>query len=230
MPRQYTRAEIRTRIRNRQDQTSISTVSDPELNDYIDESYAELHELLAMSGAAYFESEETITGTGVSTGKYALPTTHFATLSVELLKNGSYYRLDPIELDERSKYESLTGDPAGWRLSGAYLEILPAPGVGTALRHTFVPAAARLADDTTGYDFVAGWESWMVADCCYKCALKEEAFQTAQMFMAERERQWERIVQSARFRNAASGGRVVYRPLSMNQLPGDYPDDGGSSI
>lgn len=217
MPRTFTLTQMRDKVRRRADQESVGFITNDELTDYINSSLAELHEILIMEDCAYFEAEQTITGTGVAT--YALPTTFFATQMVERVDGTSYIPLKPIDAGERHLYPG-TGTAAAYRVTGSNLELLPAPTSGT-YRHTYVAYPTLLSADGDTVDGHMGWEEWIVVDCAIKCHIKEDS--TPRALMAERDRITERIVTAAKARMMRHGGRV-------NEVRDDGWDEGRRSL
>ena len=193
---------MRDKVRRRADQESVGFITDLELNDYINASLAELHEILVMEDLAYYESEQTVTADGSST--YALPTDYFGTQTVERVSGTTYAPLTPVDAGERHRYAG-TGEAIAYRVVGNNLELLPAPTSGT-YRHTYVAYPALLTLDADTIDGHMGWEEWIVVDCAIKCHIKEDS--TPRALMAERERLTERVVTAAKARLLRHGGRV----------------------
>lgn len=165
MARSRTLGDMRSDVRLRADLVGNQFVTDSELNEYINQSLAELYDRLVGSrGQEYYAAEQVITTTGVEA--YALPATHYETLYVELENGGTRFRLGSYSMHERAALigssASNPGIPVAFRILAGNITFLPAPTAGYTIRHWFVPACPRLVSDSDSFDGVDGWEEYAI--------------------------------------------------------------------
>lgn len=165
MARSRTLGDMRSDVRLRADLVGNQFVTDSELNEYINQSLAELYDRLVGSrGQEYYAAEQVITTTGVEA--YALPATHYETLYVELEDSGTRFRLGSYSMHERASLigssASNPGRPVAFRILAGNITFLPAPTAGYTIRHWYVPACPRLASDSDSFDGVDGWEEYAI--------------------------------------------------------------------
>ncbi len=165
MARSRTLGQMRSDVRLRADLVGNQFVSDSEINEYINQSLAELYDrLIGSRGQEYYAKEQTIATTGSET--YALPSDHYQTLYVELDYGGSRMRLGSYSFHERAALLGTSvpnpGVPAAFRIIQDNLSLLPAPTGGYTVRHWYIPACARLVLDADAFDGVDGWEEYAI--------------------------------------------------------------------
>ncbi len=218
MARSYTRAQLRTMVRQQADQESIGFVADSELDNYLEHERAEIYELLAHYG--YYNAEQALTAATT-----ALPAAYGKTLAVEYVNGDSYIPLKPIGAHERYQYSGGSGQATAYYLAAGNIILLPTPS-GGSYRHTYVPAPTPLTDDTSSFDGVMGYESAVIYGACMRCALKENDRQMAMFYKGLKDEQIERIVMNAP-RDLNYGGRVNMVSGWDEILPGGFPRYGG---
>lgn len=165
MARSRTLGDMRSDVRLRADLVGNQFVTDSELNEYINQSLAELYDRLVGSrGQEYYAAEQVITTTGVE--GYALPATHYETLYVELEDSGARVRLGSYSFHERAALLGSSvanpGRPVAFRIIASNITFLPTPTAGYTIRHWYVPACPRLASDSDSFDGVDGWEEYAI--------------------------------------------------------------------
>lgn len=165
MARSRTLGDMRSDVRLRADLVGNQFVTDSELNEYLNQSIAELYDRLVGSrGQEYYATEQVITTTGVE--GYALPADHYETLYVELDDGGTRFRLGSYSFHQRAALigssASNPGRPAAFRIIAGNLTLLPAPTAGYTIRHWYVPACQRLASDAATFDGIDGWEEYAI--------------------------------------------------------------------
>lgn len=165
MARSRTLGDMRSDVRLRADLVGNQFVTDSELNEYINQSLAELYDRLVKSrGQEYYAAEQTIATTGVET--YALPADHYETLYVELDYGGTRSRLGSYSFHERARLLGTSaanpGVPVAFRIIAGNLSLLPLPTAGYTVRHWYVPACPRLTNDAASFDGVDGWEEYAI--------------------------------------------------------------------
>ncbi len=172
-----TLAQIRTRVRQRSDNEHTGGfVTDPELNQLINNRYKELYEKLVIHSQQRTESVQTITATGASS--YTLNGDFYALLGVWRYDQGLGYvwmhRHDHRVVPDSTR----PGDGETYRLVGATIEFNPMPTSGT-YRVSYVPVPSELADDADEMDGVLGWEEYVVCGAALDVLVKEEAEEAA---------------------------------------------------
>lgn len=165
MARSRTLADMRSDVRLRADVVGVQFVTDAEINEYLNQSIAELYDkLVGARGHEYYATEQTIPTTGSEV--YSLPSNHYETLYVELDDGGTRQRLGTYSFHERAKLIGTSalspGRPIAFRLIGTGISLLPAPSSGYTVRHWYVPACARLTLDADTFDGIDGWEEYAI--------------------------------------------------------------------
>jgi hypothetical protein len=165
MARSRTLGDMRSDVRLRADLVGNQFVTDSELNEYINQSIAELYDrLIGSRGQEYYAKEQVIATTGVET--YALPADHYETLYVELEYGGTRTRIGSYSFHERAALIGTStpnaGVPIAFRIIQDNLSLLPAPTGGYTVRHWYVPACVRLVLDADTFDGVDGWEEYAI--------------------------------------------------------------------
>ncbi len=204
-------ADVRARA-DMQNQTSF--IPDAEITEYLNQSLAELYEMLVQArGADYYETTATITADGTNTS-FALAGGFMSLLGVETTVNGS----SPIPLslyDRRqhaaltSAYAPTTGDAYCYRVRAGNIDLLPKPAAGKVFTVYYVPAQTRLSAGGDQFDGVSGWEEFAVVDAARKCATKEESWEVVGALTSERDRLIARIQNAAATRDAFSATKYT---------------------
>lgn len=166
MARSRTLGDMRSDVRLRADMPGNQFVTDSEINEYLNQSLAELYDMLiAARGQEYYIATQTIT-TSAATETYALPATHYETLYVELDYSGSRVRMGSYSLHERAEIigtaDANPGVPRRFRLSAGNISFLPVPDAAYTIRHFYAPACPRLTSDSDSFDGVDGWEEYAI--------------------------------------------------------------------
>lgn len=214
--------ELRTQARQRADQENSQFVTDTELNGYINNSIAELHDILAEAyGSEYFVVSCEIPLTN-STASYDLPDgtlysaapAFYELKGVDLkLDNQSYINVRPFNFNERNRF----GDFSFWdlvgitnvryRLVGGQIMFSPTPDRDATARLWYVPPATVLvADDDTLDDFNA-YSEYVIVDAAIKMMQKEESDVT--VLFAQKQALEKRIRDKSANRDAAHPDAVT---------------------
>jgi hypothetical protein len=184
---------LRTRIRQRTDQehTPSEFVTDAELNQLINTSYAKLYGELVRAGLHVAESTSDVTATGAAT--YALPTDFYSMIGVYHSENGYNRRLKMHSARFRPG-SAQVGPAISYRVNNYALELFPRPASGTYMV-VYVPQPAELVGDDDTLDGVLGWEEFVVVDVSINVFIKEET--DTSVLERERERLMTRIREEA---------------------------------
>lgn len=169
----FTLAQLRTKAKRRADMENGTLVSDSEWLDYINESVAELHDLLTTLYADYHINTSTFT-TVSGTSSYNLPTDFLKMKGVDAKLNGSEYEnVRKWSFEDRNKMRS--GSELYYRILGSTIELVPTPTSTVDFRLWYVPVATKLASDS---DTVSDWNQWsefVVVSAAIKAMIKEES-------------------------------------------------------
>lgn len=93
---------MRSDVRLRADMPGNQFVTDPEINEYLNQSIAELYDLLVQSRGQEYYVKGVLFSTVAGQEYYTLPADHYETLYLELNNNGSRQRLGSYSLHERA--------------------------------------------------------------------------------------------------------------------------------
>ena len=93
-----------------------------------------------------------------------------------------------------------------YRIMGSNIRFTPVPNWSGTVRVWFIPAPPDLSDDVTTVDGIAGFEEWVVLDCCIKCLAKEES--DVSVFLDAKMRMEDRIKRLASDRDIGEPDRV----------------------
>lgn len=210
MPRLFTLAQLRDRVRQLADVETARAPADPEINSVISSAYAKYYNKLVKAGIGYpTETTQTITSTGVDS--YALNADHFATLRVDLQYQAGYWaELEEIDIRQVADYQFPGATYAvAYRLAGGNLVLLPTPATGTIYRHIYAPAPSDLTSDAQNVDGVAGWEDAIVLEAAIRLLMK--AGEDVAALMAERKMVDDRIDEEAEMRSLTHSRKIVCR-------------------
>jgi hypothetical protein len=216
-------ADLITEIRGRSDQQNALFVTDSELEVWINQSAAELWDVIIdHAGADAFaslHSFSTVAGTDI----YAMPADFYRLTGVDVQFSGRWRRIDPHPIGERNLFE---GGNDGWtsprdtryRLSGRttagvqQLRFVPTPQAVASVRAWYVPLAYTGAASLVS---INGWDEFVVADVCAKIFESEES--DARAAIARREGARERVIRAA-------SSLDMGEPAQMRDVA-DYRDD-----
>lgn len=182
MGRKVTLLQLRTQSRQRADQENSGFIKDPELNSYINNSIAELYDLLISAyGEGYFEADPFRIVTQANVEKYELPDDFYKLLGVDLvLSNSDRLTLRKYEFNKRNYYTnatsfSLTADEnIKYRLRGSNISFIPAQIGVKNIDLIYVPNAPLLEVNSDEFDGFNGWEEYVIIDAAIKMRVKEE--------------------------------------------------------
>lgn len=211
MARSRTLGDMRSDVRLRADLVGNQFVSDSELNEYINQSLAELYDkLVAAHGQEYYVKQDVVT-TVQAQELYTLPTDHYETIYVELDDGSTRFRLPSYSMHERARIIGTNvnnpGRPIAFRLLQGSLSLIPFPTSGFTIRHWYVPACLRLTSDSDSFDGVDGWEEYAIWRAVAYAQQKEQLDASFALGMIAQMAQ--RIDRIAPFRAANNTERVV---------------------
>lgn len=164
----HTLADLRTRIRQRTDTENSEFVTDAELNQLINTSYAELYGLLVKASLHRAEKTYVVATTGAD--DYPLPADFFALIGVYRT-----YGEDKVPLErfpDKFRPGTRIGDATMYRVVGMELVLYPKPGSGD-YDLVYIPLPAELVSEADTMDGVLGWEEFIVLDVSINVLEKE---------------------------------------------------------
>ena len=97
-----TLADIKNRARRRADMVNSQFISDAELLDFINASYAELYDLIVQTYEDYFVTSTTFTLTSSDAGVYTLPSNFYKLKGVDYELGGNYTTIYPFKWNTRN--------------------------------------------------------------------------------------------------------------------------------
>lgn len=177
-----TLADIREQVRNRADMSESSFVGESELDFYINQSVAELHDILTDAYQSDYYMETAIITSVANQDSYALPEDFYELRGVDLkLENGEWFTIRRYNFNERNRYK----EPSTWsvysapliryRLIGSNIRFNPAPNVLTDIRLWYHPKAQKLVQPTDEFQDFNGFIEYVIVDAAIKCLQKEES-------------------------------------------------------
>lgn len=205
MANPVTLSELRAKARRRADMEDSAFVSDSDLNDWINDSKAELYDLIIQKYEDYYLSSYTFS-TANGTATYDLPVDFYKCRGVDLVDGSTTYSLREFMFNERNRYQSsgLTGiyghEFLLYRITGNTIRFVPTPTGVNSITLWYIPVSKKLEKDSDKLDcgIIPGWEEYIEIDVAMKCLEKEES--DFSQLMARKQLIVKRI-------EAASGGR-----------------------
>ena len=214
MARTRTLLELRTAIRQRADIVNdLSFITDPELNELINQSVCEFRDLMIMArGQDYFQATPYTLSTVAGQESYSLPADFYQLILAELTLGGYRLTLRRFELPEHGYY-STQSIPSGMPITLRY-----------------IPTAPILIADGDTFDGINGWEDYVILDGCIKVLAKEES--DVSVYAAQLARMQARIDALKTDRDAVAAPRIwsvrkradwripIYEPRPMYRVIG----------
>lgn len=233
MPRTRTLAELRSDSRQLADQENSTFISDAELNRYVNQSMAELWQLLVSADQDRYLSEtDIVTTTG--TERYTLPADFLAVRFVRRMQSlsppnewGILIREFPLQEVDRHSWPWYGGTNGAYTnvryrvisqgVDGADTRIWFRPDPGNyTYRVYYVSSPPELVNDADEFDGVAGWEEWVALDAAIKMMQKEES--DPSILMAQRQRVEDRIKVSAGSRDMSGTSSIALTRRRRSRL------------
>ena len=216
-----TLVDLRTQSRQRADMEKSQFVSDSELNNYINNSIAELYDILCEAyGAEFFVTSLEIPVTA-NIDAYALPDgvlysgapSFYELKGVDIKIGGqSFINCRPFNFNERNRF----GDFSVWdiigitnvryRLLGETLKFSPKPDRDATLRLWYVPLSPRLVNDADELNDYNAYSEYVITDAAIKMMQKEES--DVSILEAQKAALAKRIREKAQNRDASSPASV----------------------
>lgn len=207
MARTRTLAQLRTEIQNRGDLRSIRH-PDAQVDRNINQSIAELYDLLINADPDYYLSSDDISVTS-GTANYALASDFYKAVGVDVQDTDSnWYVMRKFNFAERNQLQD-TGTErldARYRIMGSNLRLRPTPAWTGTVRLWYIPAPTVLTSDSDTFDGISGWEEFVIVDGIIKARVKDEEDITD--VMAQKQMLIRRIENMAASRDTGEPDRV----------------------
>ena len=181
--RTKTLANLRLQSRQRADKVNSGFILDSELTQYINNSCAELYDLLVGAyGNSYYAKTYPFAVNSTDT-VYDLPSDFYKLEGIDLYINPSrFITLKPFMFNERGRYQ----DGSNWaaivaiqgpryHLQANQIRFNPSPPGAYNLNMYYVPACPELVSDSDTFDGINGWEEFVIIDAAIKMLQKEES-------------------------------------------------------
>ena len=192
-----TLAQLKQRVLERCDMENTDFISDSELTTYINESYAELYDMMIATFEDYFTIETNITVSG-GTGRLTLPSDFYKLRGLDkALGGGNHATVYKFTFNDRNVTESnpfrLTsafGLRTEYRIVKGELLLVPASPANGVYRLWYMPQITFLSASTDTVDVPNGFDEYVVIDAAIKCLTKEESstevLERAKVLMTQR--------------------------------------------
>lgn len=172
-----TLAYLRSRVRKAADMVNSKFVSDAEINEYINESAAELYDLLVAANVDYYN---TTLAFSISSGStYALPVDFYKLRGLDINSSGEYIPVYNYNYLERNLLQNITigtyYSNVQYAIVGNNIEFLPAANAIGSYRLRYVPYFVEMDDDADTFDGKNGFEKYIIVDAAIECKDKEES-------------------------------------------------------
>lgn len=210
----YTLAQLRTLARQRADMENSTFVSDSEFNNYINDSYGELYDLLVASFEDYYlKAPVTFTLTS-PTNTYALPSDFYKLRGLDFqLSSGDWTTVTLFNFAERNVKSRLLSrysygqKNVSYRVMGQYLRIEPADECSGTYQLWYIPRYTRMTSDSDTLGDVLDFSEYVIVDAAIKALVKEESDISA--LLAIKGQLHERVITMAKSRVADKPERVA---------------------
>lgn len=187
-------------------------ISDAELMDYIDGSFADFYDQITGLYEQYNLTFATII-TVADTQIYNLPANFYKAQGVEAqLSSGKKVSLNRFEWADRNNnwddygQVSDVGTNIEYNIMGNTVMFNPSPQAGINITVWYTPSAPKLTLKNQIVDGINGWEELIISDACIKVYEKQEM--DPSVFMAQKKRMIERMNEMGQNRDALKPRKV----------------------
>lgn len=191
----YTLANLILASRQKADMVNSTFIEDPEWKDYINNSYAELYDLLVSRFEDYYSKSLSFT---VSAGSvsYALPSDFYKFRGLDFnLAGNDYITVRKFNFEERNKINRIltrglrgTSDRQ-YRIMGQNILFYPVDKAAGTYRMWYIPRFTPLNNSVDVLGDVMDFQEYITTDAAIKAMLKEESDASALMLHKEQLKQ-----------------------------------------
>lgn len=203
-----TLGELKTRTREQADQVGSKFISEAELGHFLNLEGSELYDLLVTRYQDYLTAPEYTFALVSGQQDYTLPDDFYKLLAIDIKSGTDWIRLRRFSMADRNVIGPTITADLRYRLLGNAIRFAPSPMSLDTVRLWYVPQYRRMVDDNDklNFAFVNGWEDYLIAGACARCAIKEES--DAQQFLAMKAAIRQRIIEASANRDAHEPSRV----------------------
>jgi hypothetical protein len=209
---------LRTQARELSDMVNSTFVSDSEFNNYLDQSYAELYDILVSRFEDYYTKAPLQFTIPSGSNTFTLPSDFYKMRGLDLSSSGNvgiddWITVRPFNFQERNRRNTivrrnLVGQlNISYRMIGNTIYVLPEDQANALYRLWYVPTRTKLVLDTDTMDSVDGWHMYIVVDAAIKALNKEES--DVSVLMAQKQALLVRIQAMASNRDAGEPERIA---------------------
>jgi hypothetical protein len=194
------------------------------LKDWIDESYAELYDMMVEANPENFLASASLAITS-GTESYDLEavgrTGLYKVVGFDMVDGNYSYPMDRFNWSERRRLQGGGSSRRSTRycIIGEKVYFAPKPTFSGSVTVWYVPTPLTPAYTGTAIDGRAGWEEFIVADVCAKAKMADDEDQSP--FVTQREAARNRIEHSAHQRDKANPDHV--RDVDAEGLYSQWP-------
>lgn len=191
----YTLSNLITAARQKADMINSTFIEDPEWTDYINNSYAELYDLLVSRFEDYYSKALIFT---VSSGSlsYVLPSDFYKFRGLDFnLAGNDYITVRKFNFEERNKINRvLTRGLRGvsdrqYRIMGQNILFYPVDKAPGTYRMWYIPRFTPLVNSTDVLGDVMDFQEYITTDVAIKAMMKEESDVSALLLHKEQLKQ-----------------------------------------
>lgn len=213
---------LRTSVRQRCNMENSQFVSDSELNRYINQSLAELYDLVVASYEDYEIQEIVFNYTSSSNQPsddgYTLPADFYKIRGLDFQAGTEWAEVEPFTFINRNRSSStdiytnraFLYPARNYKVVGNSLRLIPIGQCNGTYRMFYIPCPTALVNDgdTTSLSF-SGWDEYVVVDASIKCMQKEES--DVSVLQMQKQELKQRILEMAGSRDAGAPKQVEIR-------------------
>lgn len=176
----YTLGDLKTLARQKSDQENSDFISDSELTSYINESRAELYDLILSRFEDYYSASATFT---VASGAwtYPLPSDFYKLRGIDVDVGGEWATVHKFDFEARNSFTAINRRLQGsqaevrYRVVGGNIQFLPKDRAPGLYQIWYTPRVTKFVNDTDTIDDVLDFGEFMAVDAAIKCLTKEES-------------------------------------------------------
>lgn len=233
MARSVSLTTLITRVRQRVDIEAASAMArfpDAELTDNLNESLAELYDLIREAwGQEYFRATSPVINTVAGTSLYSLPADFLSLISVDVMINGQL-AVNARRFNEKqaNALRAIPFGPVQWNMytpiyyrpRASNIEFLPTPNGVYQIFLNYIPTPTRLVSGGDTFDGIGGWEEYAVLDAAIKAMKKDNDYETVGSLEQSKAAMADRIRRMAPQRDAGEPevARDIYEEMNAYDL------------
>lgn len=177
-----TLAELKLQARQRADMENSNFVKDSELVNYINNSIAELHDILCEAYDAEYYVTTFEFDTNTTDQEYDLPDDFYELKGVDLkLSNQEFITIEKYVLNDRNNHQNFNAwtlygvSNVRYRIIGNRIRFEPRPNTVATIKLWYVPVATKLVNESDELDDLNAYSEYVIVDTAIKMMQKEES-------------------------------------------------------